>query len=104
MSHGVTSFLATLLVSVLTAESVTHGEEPLPDERLGFRTAPLLLLSRPDVRADVGLNPKQTVEAEKAVADLFVRATALRGQRDRKAESSQAARSTRTCRNGSKAI
>lgn len=53
---------------------------PLPDERLGVRTAPLLLLSRPDVCADLDLNPNQRDDAEAAITDLYVRAAALRGK------------------------
>jgi hypothetical protein len=52
----------------------------LPDDRLGIRTAPLLLLSRPDVRADLGLTPQQADSAERAITDLYVRAAALRGK------------------------
>jgi hypothetical protein len=52
----------------------------LPDERLGIRTAPLLLLSRPDVRADLGLSPEQTASALHAIDDLYTRAEALRGK------------------------
>ena len=53
---------------------------PLPDERLGVRTAPLLLLSRPDVCADLGLSARQVDDAEAAISDLYVRAAALKGQ------------------------
>jgi len=56
------------------------GRGPLPDERLGVRTAPLLLLSRPDVCADLGLNASQRDDAEAAITDLYVRAAALRGK------------------------
>ncbi len=81
MGHGVTSFLAALLIGTATCVGVAPGaEEPLPDHRLGLRTAPLLLLSRPDVRADLGLVPKQAVDAERMITDLFVMAVALRGK------------------------
>jgi hypothetical protein len=52
----------------------------LPDERLGVATAPLLLLSRPDVRQDLGLSREQAAEADRAITDLYVRALSLRGQ------------------------
>ena len=53
---------------------------PLPDNRLGYRQAPLLLLSRPDVRADVGLDATQAADAERALTDLYVRALPLKGK------------------------
>jgi hypothetical protein len=53
---------------------------PLPDERLGVRTAPLLLLSRVDVRSDLALDDQQTADAMRAIADLHARAAALRGR------------------------
>jgi hypothetical protein len=52
----------------------------LPDSRLGIRTAPLLLLSRPDVRADVGLDAAQIAEAERALEELYAQAAALKGK------------------------
>jgi hypothetical protein len=58
------------------------GEEPLPDDRLGTRIAPLLLLTRPDVQADLGLTPEQVVAASKAVESLYLQAGALRGKPD----------------------
>lgn len=62
---------------------VAPGQVPmLPDERLGIRTVPLLLLSRPDVRADLGLDERQTADALRAIADLHARAAALRGRPD----------------------
>jgi hypothetical protein len=38
------------------------------------------LLSRADLRADVGLDARQTAEAERAIADLYARAVAVRGK------------------------
>src|SRR5262249_18534885 len=51
-----------------------------PDGRLGIRTAPLLLLSRQDVRADVGLDAAQGAEAERALEELYTQAVALKGK------------------------
>ena len=61
--------------------ATTSEHAALPDERLGIRTAPLLLLSRPDVRADLGLSPEQGDKAESAIADLYVRAASIRGKK-----------------------
>jgi hypothetical protein len=53
----------------------------LSDDRLGVRTAPLLLLSRPDVRAELRLDAAQSAEADKALAELYEQALALKGHR-----------------------
>ncbi len=52
----------------------------LPDSRRHIRTAPLLLLSRADVRADLRLDARQIADAERAIAELHERAAALRGK------------------------
>lgn len=51
----------------------------LPESALGSRTAPLLLLSRPEIRADLGLEASQVEAANQAIHDLRGRAAALRG-------------------------
>jgi hypothetical protein len=56
------------------------GEWALPDARLGVRTAPLLLLSRPDVQADLRLEPAQIAEARKSIEGLTRRAATLKGR------------------------
>ena len=53
---------------------------PLTDDRLGIGTAPLLLLSRPDVRAEVGLDASQAAEADHTLNELYQQALALKGQ------------------------
>lgn len=84
MRHGLIRLLPPFLiiVAIVFVHPSRAGEThaPLPDERLGIRTAPLLLLSRADVRDDLKLTPKQAVEAEKAITDLYVRADDLRGK------------------------
>jgi hypothetical protein len=86
-SLGAAARLAALALS--SAVAVAAGSTPcrgadgavaLPDERLGIRTAPLLLLSRPDVRDDLGLSPEQAAEAERAITELYIRASAARGK------------------------
>lgn len=89
MSHGtrpVPAARLALLVLATAAVLLPHppsclgGPPPLPDNRLGIRTAPLLLLSRLDIRAAVGLDETQTKEAEKALNRLYEKAAALRGK------------------------
>jgi hypothetical protein len=56
------------------------GEWSLPDTRVGIRTAPLLLLSRPDVQADLRLEPVQISGIHDTIKELTRRALALRGK------------------------
>lgn len=56
------------------------AEQMVPDDRLGTRVAPLLLLGRPDVRADLRLNPRKEAHARDAIEDLYARALATRGK------------------------
>ena len=75
MRHGSTPFAvcaAVVLLSLIPARAPGADEPPLPDSRLGVRTAPLLLLSRPDVRADLGLNSEQTLSAQRTITALYV--------------------------------
>jgi hypothetical protein len=48
----------------------------------GRADRPLLLLSRPDVRADLGLSSEQALSAQRTITDLYVQAAALRGKPD----------------------
>jgi len=87
MRHGPTLPLVAACVSIVllvpVPASAAAGEgQPLPDSRLGLRTAPLLLLSRPDVREDLGLTSEQTLSVERTITALYVQATALKGQTD----------------------
>jgi hypothetical protein len=52
----------------------------LSEGRLGVRTAPLLLLSRPDVRADLQLNAEQAAAALHEIDQLYTKAEDLRGR------------------------
>jgi hypothetical protein len=56
------------------------GPPPLTDDRLGIPTAPLLLLSRPDVRAEIGLDAARSADADKTLSELYQHALALKGQ------------------------
>lgn len=89
MRHGWT--LATALVLILIPIVSRGGGPPLPDSRLGIRTAPILLLSRPDVRDDLGLDAKQAAAAERTITDLYIRAARLRGQAEEVARSAREA-------------
>jgi hypothetical protein len=72
--------LGALLALLLLTPRPTLADEPeYPASRLGVRTAPLLLLSRADVRSELGLTAEQTASAKRTIRDLHVRAQALRG-------------------------
>lgn len=84
MRQGTTpvrSVLWVLFVSLLpTFAPAADDEAPLPDSRLGYRTAPLLLLSRPDIRDDLGMNADQTASAQRAIRSMYVQAASLKGK------------------------
>jgi hypothetical protein len=69
-----------VMLAALLPTATSAGEEAVPDHRFGHRTAPLLLLSRPDVRADLGLGPNQVSEAGYAISTLQGKAAALKGK------------------------
>lgn len=75
-----------LLALALCAPGLAEaGEWVLPDSGLGVRTAPILLLSRADVQADLGLSTEQILSAQRAIRDLRSRASALKGLPDAEA-------------------
>ncbi len=87
MRHGgLWTVLRAVLWVVVGMGGLVHGraglagEWTLPDSRLGIRTAPLLLLSRPDVQAELRLDQSQILGAHKTIDELTRRALALRGK------------------------
>ncbi|APW59825.1 hypothetical protein [Paludisphaera borealis] len=69
----------SLILAVFSGRS-DGGDWSLPDGRMGIRTAPLLLLTRPDVQSDVKLEAAQIASLHKTIDDLSQRAQALRGK------------------------
>ncbi len=82
MRQGSTLALASLWLGFAAGTSALAGAWSLPDESRGFRVAPLLLLSRPDVRDDLKFTPDQAVEADRAIADFHRQAVGLKGRTD----------------------
>jgi hypothetical protein len=88
MRHGLTCARAvvSVLLALGPAAEGLAGSGPaaravtVPDELFNRRTAPLLLLSRPDIRADLGLTAKQVADADAAISYLHDRAAELRGK------------------------
>jgi hypothetical protein len=77
--------MVLLMAAVWSRAGSGDGPPPslpllVPDSLIGDRIAPLLLLSRADIRAEVALDPLQTADLERAIADLHARAAALKGQ------------------------
>ncbi len=68
-----------LAMAAIGAAPVVAGEWALPDSRIGVRTAPLLLMTRPDVQADLGLNSKQIESLHRAVVEIGGRAARIPG-------------------------
>jgi hypothetical protein len=83
-----------LVVAAVAAVTPTARAQEfvLTDDRAGYPTAPILLLSREDVRRDLGLDTRQTAAAREAVATLLSKASALRGQKSESAELAAARR------------
>ena len=81
MRGGIASPL-TLAALLALAASLARGGEGLPDARLGIRATPMLLLTRPDVRADLRLSPEQAADAGRTIDDLREKAQALKGRTD----------------------
>ncbi|MBX6315837.1 MAG: hypothetical protein IRY99_23430 [Isosphaeraceae bacterium] len=83
MHHGAmpqwTRACGPLLAALLLAAPALGGEGELvlPDSRRGFQVAPLLLLSRPDVRADLQLTANQVAAARHAIVELTSQARKL---------------------------
>lgn len=68
-------------IGLLRVGAFGGGDDPaLPDSRLGVRTAQILLLTRADVQADVGLAVEQRAALRQKVGELHGRALALRGK------------------------
>jgi hypothetical protein len=83
MRHGWTVF-PTLILMGLGLCGFTRparGGEPL-DDRLGVRTAPIFLLTRPDIQADLKLDSRQIALCRRAALALQRQASLLRGRKD----------------------
>ncbi|MDB5353162.1 MAG: hypothetical protein JWN86_4409 [Planctomycetota bacterium] len=81
MRHGTAPLrraLWAIFFCLFSTFILAADDAPLPDSRLGYRTAPLLLLSRPDVRADLGLSAQQTTSSQLAIRQMYVQAATLK--------------------------
>ena len=81
MRQGSTRFasLIFLALSLMGSAVLATEENSLPDARRNTRVTPLLLLSRLDVRDDLGLSEAQTQSVELAIQRFHTQAQGLRG-------------------------
>ncbi len=89
MRHGLTMAPAGLLLVLAlvgAGPELVPREVAVPDERFGSRTAPILLLTRPDVQIDLHLDPEQVAAARGEIARLLEQALRLKNKRDRGVE------------------
>lgn len=77
-----TVIVFALLLGWNAGIALAGGDEDLvlPDAMLGARVAPMLLLTRADVRDDLKLTAEQAASARDTLADLRARALTLRGR------------------------
>ncbi|SRR5579883_520581 len=81
MRHGCIMALATLVLTLSGAGAQAADDEVMVlDERIGIRTAPILLLARPDVQRELHLDPKQVAGARNTIARLLEEALRLKNQ------------------------
>lgn len=82
MRHGSArvKFSAGLLAVLAWAVPALAQQTGLSDDRLGTRTAPLLLLTRQDVRADLQVTAEQAAAVDRMIHDLYRRAESIRGK------------------------
>lgn len=84
LAVGLGLSLAVGLGSASSAQSPSpagpSGDLILPDSMLGNQVAPMLLLTRPEVRAELGLTAEQAESARKTLASLRAQAQSIRGQ------------------------
>lgn len=81
MRWGMSLWLAAVLGAVIVPTPCRAQTQELPDSRIGSRTAPLLLLSRHDVQNELGMTPEQVQQAEQEITSLYIKASALKGQK-----------------------
>ena len=90
------AWVPVLLAACSTLLAQTPGAKPrrddqvmrtsmmwqLPDDRMGVRTAPILLLSRDDVATELKMTPEQRKKTWEKIADLGRQAAELKGRND----------------------
>ena len=90
MRHGSTRALVASSWWLLLVGSAFGGGEDgsgsagpwiLPAASQGVRVAPILLLSRPDVQADLQMKPDQVADVHQVILDLYRKAAALHGRK-----------------------
>lgn len=81
MRQGCLAALASLALTLSGTGTIAAADAvTVLDERIGMRTAPILLLARPDVQLELHLDPKQVAGARSTIARLLEEALQLKGQ------------------------
>lgn len=87
MRHGSTLALVASCLLAATPGLARAGSGPgheagwiLPESSRGVRVAPILLLSRPEVQAELHMKPEQVADANGVIADAYHKASLLRGR------------------------
>ena len=81
MRQGCLAALASLALTLSGTGTIAADDEvTVLDERIGMRTAPILLLARPDVQLELHLDPKQVAGARSTLARLLEEALQLKDQ------------------------
>ncbi|WP_422926911.1 hypothetical protein [Singulisphaera sp. PoT] len=76
-------FLGITFVLLAGLANTSRGQVPvLPNSHLGHRTAPILLLTRADVRAELGLTPELAQECNQLCERLHRKVRSLAGRTD----------------------
>jgi hypothetical protein len=81
MRWGMNLCLAAVLGAGIVPKPCRAQTKELPDSLIGRATAPLLLLSRHDVQTDLAMSTEQVQEAEREITALYLKASALKGQK-----------------------
>ncbi|WP_169972636.1 hypothetical protein [Tautonia rosea] len=87
MRFGALTIAAAVAMGMALSASGTGGSPgsgstswQLPDEAIGARLSPVLLLSRQDVQVELAITAEQATAVEQAIAELLAQASSLRGR------------------------
>ncbi|MDX2035822.1 MAG: hypothetical protein SFX72_04165 [Isosphaeraceae bacterium] len=71
-----------LFFAIVAGRPIHAGSWVLPDRQMGRHTAPLLVLSRPEVQADLQLDAAKAASLDQVIVEIYAKARDLRGRRD----------------------
>ena len=79
--------LSVVALTLVFAATLFHASTSLagwvlPDLQIGRNTVPLLLLSRPEVQADLKLSVEASAELDRVIYEIYAKAQSVKGRRD----------------------